>query len=198
MVKNYRPFRSLSVAVAFLFALAVAACAQNPQNNAISNIRIKNFGQMDGRFYRGGQPKEDDYKDLAALGVKTVIDLKSDPAPYEKRAVESLGMRYVNIPMSDKTYPRQEQIDEFLKIVNDPQTGKFFVHCEGGRHRTGVMGAVYRFNHDHWDYDRAYREMKDYDFYTRFGHGEMKRFVEDYWQQFSANQNKAQTAAAAK
>jgi hypothetical protein len=42
------------------------------------------------------------------------------------------------------------------------------------------MGAVYRFNINHWNYDQAYAEMKDYDFYTRFGHGDMKTFVEDY------------------
>jgi len=51
----------------------------------------------------------------------------------------------------------------------------------GGRHRSGVMGAMYRFNHDEWNYDRAYEEMKNYDFYTRFGHGALKKYVEDYW-----------------
>jgi protein tyrosine/serine phosphatase len=184
----------------FLAAIFLAACAsaQTVQTGSdssadrfLTNIRIKNFGKMDDRFYRGAQPREDDYRDLAALGIKTVIDLKNDPAPYEKRNVEALGMRYINIPMSDKTYPRQEQIEQFLKIVNDPATGKFFVHCEGGRHRTGVMGAVYRFNFYHWNYDQVYREMKDYDFYTRFGHGEMKRFVEDYWQRLQTSSNGA-------
>jgi len=28
----------------------------------------------------------------------------------------------------------------------------------------------------------VYAEMKDYDFYTRFGHGDMKKFVQDYSQ----------------
>jgi protein tyrosine/serine phosphatase len=156
---------------------------------------------MDDRFYRGAQPKETDYKDLAALGVKTVIDLQDDPKAYEKLNVEALGMHYVNIPMSDKSYPKAEQIATFLKLADDPSTGKFYVHCAGGRHRTGVMGAVYRFNHDHWNYDQAYAEMKQYDFYTRFGHGAMKDFVQDYWQQLLSAQTTAgataKTAAAA-
>ena len=42
------------------------------QAKPFASIKIKNFGQMDERFYRGAQPKETDYKDLAALGVKTV------------------------------------------------------------------------------------------------------------------------------
>jgi hypothetical protein len=40
---------------------------------------------------------------------------------------------------------------------------------------------MYRFNHDEWNYDQAYEEMKNYDFYTRFGHGALKKYVEDYW-----------------
>ncbi len=91
-------------------------------------------------------------------------------------------MRYVNLPMSDSSYPKQDSVDAFLKLVNDPSTGVMFVHCAGGRHRTGVMGAVYRFNVNHWSLDQAYTEMKDYDFYTRFGHGDLKTFVEDYSQ----------------
>ena len=67
-----------------------------------------------------------------------------------------------------------------MKLVDDPSTGKFYVHCAGGRHRTGVMGAVYRFNHYNWNYDQVYTEMKKYDFYTRWGHGDMKKFVQDY------------------
>ena len=169
----------VSAIVAFFLATAGSAIAQTSPST-VSDIKIKNFGQMDDRFFRGAQPKQEDYKQLAALGIKTIIDLTDDPKTYEKSSAEAVGMHYVNIPMSDTRYPQSSQIDEFLKLVDDPSTGKFFVHCAGGRHRTGVMGAVYRFNHDHWNYDQVYAEMKNYDFYTRFGHGNMKKFVEDY------------------
>lgn len=168
------------------------ALAQTPA----SVTKIKNFGQMDERFFRGGQPKEKDYQDLAALGVKTVIDLRDDPTSYEKSSVEALGMHYVNIPMSDKDYPKSEQIATFLKLADDPSTGKFYVHCAGGRHRTGVMGAVYRFTHNKWNYDQVYAEMKQYDFYTRFGHGAMKDYVQDYWKQMQTSAVDANKAAA--
>ena len=172
--------RGVSVLIAIL-ALSVVSFAQSAQAS-FPNVKIKNFGQMDERFYRGAQPKEDDYRSLAELGIKTVIDLRDDAEAYERPAVEALGMRYVNIPMSDKHYPREDQIEAFLKLVNNPATGAFYVHCAGGRHRTGVMGAVYRFTKYGWNYDQVYKEMKDYDFYTRFGHGDMKKYVQDYWQ----------------
>ena len=98
-------------------------------------------------------------------------------------------MRYVNIPMVDKEYPRPEWVAAFLKTVDDPRTGKFFVHCAGGRHRTGAMGAVYRFEKYGWGYDQVYAEMKRFDFYTSWGHGDFKTFVEDYAQKMQARHN---------
>ncbi len=191
-----RPKNSSIIFALLAFLLAVSVNTSAQKRDDFPNIKIKNFGQMDDRFYRGAQPGEGDYQSLASLGIKTVIDLRQDPESYEKRNVEALGMTYVNIPMSDKSYPPQEQIEQFLKLVDNPATGKFFVHCAGGRHRTGVMGAVYRFNHYKWNFDQVYAEMKDYDFYTRFGHGDMKKFVEDYAQKFQDTKAVVVTASS--
>jgi len=198
-MKNPRNiFAKISAAVAVVLAVAGCAVAKRHSDPTFSNIHIRNFGKMDDRFYRGAQPDEADYKDLKALGIQTIIDLQDSPTNYEKRDVEALGMRYVNIPMSDSTYPKQESINAFLKLVNDPATGKFFAHCAGGRHRTGVVGAVYRFNVNHWNFDQAYAEMKDYDFYTRWGHGDLKTFVEDYAQKMQSSSAAAATATSNK
>ena len=181
MSKTNRSYLSVLFAViSLVLASQITAFTQELNHADVSNVTIKNFGQMDDRFFRGGQPKEGDYKQLAALGIKTIIDLRNDPESYEKRDAEALGMKYVNIPMSDKDYPESAKIEQFLKLVDNPSTGKFYVHCAGGRHRTGVMGAVYRFNHYNWSYDQVYAEMKKYDYYSRWGHGNMKKFVQDY------------------
>ena len=188
-------FAKISAVVVVVLAVAGGAAAKRHQDPAFANIKIRNFGKMDDRFFRGAQPDESDYKVLKALGVKTVIDLQDRPTSYEKRDVEALGMRYVNIPMSDSSYPKEGTIAAFMKVVNYPITGRFFAHCAGGRHRTGVVGAVYRFNVNHWNYDQVYAEMKDYDFYTRFGHGDLKTFVEEYAKRMPSSATS--TAAAA-
>jgi tyrosine-protein phosphatase SIW14 len=163
--------------------VAAISSAQEVGSPDLKAIKIKNFGQMDERFFRGGQPKEKDYKVLAMLGIRTVIDLREDPEEYERPLVEALGMKYVNIPMIAKKYPTAEVTEMFLRTVNDPGTGKFYVHCAGGRHRTGAMGAVYRFQFYDWNFEQVYREMKQYDFYTSWGHGAFKDFVQDYFAQ---------------
>jgi len=169
--------------VIYSFAPFTSSAPTNPSKN-FPNMSIKNFGKMDDHFYRGAQPKDDEYKELADLGVKVVIDLRDDPMPYAKSSAEAVKMRYVSIPMSDKDYPKDADIEAFLKTANDEGNWPFYVHCAGGRHRTGLMGAMYRFNHDGWDYTKAYEEMKNYDFYTRWGHGAIKTYVEDYWKRF--------------
>ncbi|HEV7745377.1 MAG TPA: tyrosine-protein phosphatase [Pyrinomonadaceae bacterium] len=191
-----KTFPQILTLFALLLSLSAVSFA-NKADNQFPNVKISNFGQMDERFYRGARPKDRDYPALAALGIRTVIDLTDNSRESEQPAVEAAGLRYVNIPLVDKSYPTAEQVSAFLKVVDDPATGKFYLHCAGGRHRTGIMGAVYRFNHDNWNYDQAYAEMLKYDFYTSNGHGKQKDFVQDYWQQFQARQATANTAAAA-
>lgn len=145
------------------------------------NIKIKNFGQMDEHFYRGAQPDRDDYTAMAALGIKTVIDLRDDPTDYEKAGAEAAGMKYVNIPMSDKRKPSNDQIEAFLVIAKDETNLPVYVHCVGGRHRTGLIGAIYRFNQYDWDFAQAYKEMKNYDYYSRWGHSAIKEYVQEYY-----------------
>lgn len=186
--RNYATI--LVSAFALVLSFSINTFAKNPN---FPNVKIKNFGQLDERFYRGARPKEQDYKALAALGVKTIIDLTDNSREYEQPAVEAAGLRYVNIPMVDKSYPSIEQVNEFLKVAADPETGKFFVHCAGGRHRTGVVGAVYRFHHYGWNLEQVLAEMEQYDFNSGFGHGKQKDFVKDYWKQF---QNSSAAAGA--
>lgn len=178
-------FIRITAAVALLGAIATAAISKGNTNPEFSNVKISNFGQMDERFYRGARPKERDFQTLKDLGIQTVIDL-TDNTPKERSYVEALGMTYVNIAIPDRQDPTDEQIAQFLKLVNDPATGKFYVHCAGGRHRTGVMGAIYRFNNYHWNFDQVYAEMENFDFYTSNGHGGQKRFVQSYAQRIQS------------
>ena len=173
---------SLPTFAVLLLCLSLADVA-NAQSGDTQKPKIKNFGQMDVRFYRGAQPEESDYKDLAAIGIKIIFDLRDDPENYARRAAEAVGMRYVNIPLSDTDRPSDESVEEFLKIVANPFAGKFYVHCKGGRHRTGAMTAIYRLTHDEWTADRAWAEMKEFDFEYGFGHDALKNYVFRYYTQ---------------
>jgi protein tyrosine/serine phosphatase len=72
------------------------------------------------------------------------------------------------------------RIAQRAQIVNDPANQPVYVHCVGGRHRTGVMTAAYRMTQDGWTADRAFSEMKQYKFGADFLHPELKKFVYAY------------------
>jgi tyrosine-protein phosphatase SIW14 len=161
---------------------------------SIASIRIDNFGQVDSNYYRGAQPQGQDYANLAGLGIKAVINLTSDDASADEQTMtERAGMKYFQIPMTTHVPPTAAQLTEFLKIVNDPASQPVYVHCVGGRHRTGVMTAVYRISRSSWSPDQALKEMKQFKFGADFLHSEFKQFVYAYPAMLRA----AGTAAAA-
>jgi protein tyrosine/serine phosphatase len=166
-----------------MVALAAVAAA-----SAASSVRIDNFGRVNANYYRGAQPEGQDYNDLAALGVKTIINLTSDDAqPNERQMTEQSGMRYVQIPMTTHREPTNAQIAQFLSIANDPASQPVYVHCVGGKHRTGVMTAIFRMTNDGWSADQAFSEMKQYKFGADFLHSEFKRVVYAYPAQLTRN-----------
>ncbi len=170
--------------VAALAVVTVLALSVTPRvtagETALAAIRIDNFGQINAHYYRGAQPRPDDYADLAALGVRTVIDLTRDGRDDERGFVEAHGMRFVRIPLTTSERPPDAAIAQFLSIVNDPANQPVYVHCQGGRHRTGTMTAVYRMADDGWTADRAYQEMKQYRFEGFPDHPTLRKFIYSY------------------
>jgi len=197
--------RRYTAALVLSLSLAspAAARAVRPQTPAraieAASIHVANFGRVDSTYYRGGQPEGEDYADLAALGVKTLVNLTSDDADTHEQSMASrAGLAYFEIPMTTHQPPTAAQIDTFLKIVKDPSNQPVYVHCVGGRHRTGVMTAVYRLTHDGWTADRAFKEMKQYKFGADFLHPEFKSFVYRYGSELARTSAAPAAATTAK
>jgi protein tyrosine/serine phosphatase len=176
-MQNVLPSSLLTLIAVLAFSI-IGSAQTSP--SAVAGINIKNFGQMDDILYRGGQPAESDYKALASFGIKTIIDLRNDEESFARSAAEAAGLKYYNIPMNGVSAPTDADVAQFLKIVNDPASGKVFMHCKAGIHRTGAMGAVYRISHDGWDYDKTFAEMKNYQFSAGLFHGGLQKFVKHY------------------
>ena len=172
-----RYLRAAAVATLATLTLSLNASAQTIA--APPKLGIDNFARVNDNYFRGAQPVGSDYAELAALGVKTIINLTSaeDGQFDEREAVEKNGMRYVHIPMSTRRAPTDQELAIFLTAVNEAGSQPVYVHCVGGRHRTGVMTAVYRMTRDGLSGEQAFREMKQFNYGPDFLHPEFKRFV---------------------
>lgn len=174
----------LAIVIALACSMIVPAFAKKDRKHdaARSNgaVAIDNFGQVNDHIYRGGQPKGDHFRQMAALGIKTVLDLRGDAEGASRADAERAGLQYINLPLTPRKYPQDDAALRFLEIVNNQANWPVFVHCAGGRHRTGAMIAVYRISMDQWTPDQAFNEMKQYGFYSFGGHGCYKDYVYDY------------------
>src|SRR5262249_32642418 len=193
---SHRVWEAASTA-ALICAIALTASAVPDHKRTASagaGVEIENFGKVNDHFYRGAQPEGRNYEQLAAFGIKTIVDLREDAREDARSATERAGMRYINLPMKEKSYPQADTATRFLTIINDQANWPVFVHCAGGKHRTGVMTAVYRMAVDGWGVDQAYQEMKRYDFSTSWGHGCYKDYVFDYYYDLQAQSQRHRIA----
>jgi tyrosine-protein phosphatase SIW14 len=176
MMVNRMVLRKCTAALIVTLCLSAPLFAKN-----VSRIHIDNFGRISDIYYRGAQPNGHGFADLAKLGVKTVIDLAAEGGADEETMVEHDGMKFYRIPLTTSDRPSDAAITRFLKLVSDPASQPVYVHCQGGRHRTGVMTAVYRMTHDNWTADQAVAEMEQYRFDRFPTHPKLKSFVFDYY-----------------
>ncbi len=188
---------SASYAAVSLFLLSATLALPRPAQAVNSlGVNISNFGQINSNYYRGAQPDRAGFEDLKRIGVKTVIDLQEKGVSEEPEWVRAAGMQSFKIRLSSTHPASAEETAYFLKLVNNPANWPVYVHCAGGRHRTGEMTAIYRITHDGWDADRAYDEMKQFKYYSIGGHGSLKDHVFSYYQDYRLAQNQAPATTA--
>jgi tyrosine-protein phosphatase SIW14 len=151
---NNTIFFRLRAALLVAVALPVAALA----GTAVPGVG--NFQKLNDHVYRGAQPTERGFQNLAKLGIATVIDLQ-EAGPRgleEEKWVKAAGMRYISIPMEGMQTPSNESVAKALALLENASAGPVFVHCHRGADRTGGVIACYRIEHDHWTNDQALNE----------------------------------------
>lgn len=174
--------------IVVLFLLTLSSAAVPERVSVIPGVSIKNFGKVNDHYYRGSQPTQEEFAQLKKLGIKTVLDLRKDSEQAEPDWARGAGLQYFNIPLKSNTAATEQQTSYFFSLVNDSANWPVYVHCKGGRHRTGAMTAVYRITQDGWTADQAYREMKEYDFDHGFfgGPGAQKKYVYSFYERYRA------------
>jgi protein tyrosine phosphatase (PTP) superfamily phosphohydrolase (DUF442 family) len=119
---------------------------------------LPNLHRVSDALYRGAQPEREGFAELKALGIRTVIDLRT--FHNEKEHCAEQGLAYVRIPMQAWRTEDEDTI-EFLRVVTDPERQPVFLHCLHGADRAGMLSAVYRVVVQGWPKEEALREMRE-------------------------------------
>ena len=122
---------------------------------------LPNLNKVTDNLYRGAEPLPEGFAELKKLGIKTLVNLRSDHS--DQVQAEAAGLGYVNIPMH-AWHAEDEDIVQFLRTTTDPKLMPIFVHCQHGSDRTGVCMAAYRVVVEGWTKEDAIREMTEGDY----------------------------------
>jgi tyrosine-protein phosphatase SIW14 len=135
-----------------------AAAPARPEGWAVPLVEagLPNLHKVSDDLYRGAQPDAEGMRALDAMGVKTVVNLRSFHSDEE--LLEGTGLTCEQITMK-AYYPEYHEAVRFLRIVTDPEARPVFVHCRHGADRTGAMCALYRIVVQAWPADDAVQEM---------------------------------------
>lgn len=163
------------LAVALIHLSLIAANAQPPQTRQRVE-GVPNFGRVTEHYFRGAELTPKGIENLAALGIRTIIDLRDDAEPDEAEVCKRLGLTYYNFPLSHYETPDSATVDKILQLIREAKA-PVFVHCSGGKHRAGTICALYRMRFQGWSPERAWKEQQAYGFGPPEEHPKLFLFV---------------------
>jgi protein tyrosine phosphatase (PTP) superfamily phosphohydrolase (DUF442 family) len=126
-----------------------------------------------GVLYRSGVLKPHNLKKVVdKYGIRTIVVLRlsreGDPQPdwynQEKEFCERNGLTFVHIPIRGNSPPTEEQLAQWLEVLDNPEYHPVLVHCAQGAIRTGIMTAIYEMEYRHRDNQKILDEL------DTFGH----------------------------
>lgn len=128
--------------VGFTVALLLFA-ATSVSASELPKLEMKTVHELSPELLTGSQPSQADLAALKAGGLTTVINLRGSTEELgydEKAAAETLGLRYVSIPIvgaADITPENAAKLDAALRTVD----GKVLLHCASSN-RVGALLAL--------------------------------------------------------
>lgn len=173
---KFASWRLPQIVFSVLTLVVVASATAFAQSGREQVSGVKNFGRVTDLYFRGGAITPTGIENLAAMGVRTIIDLRDKPNADEPVVSRRYGIKYFNFPMTGHDTPGDKAVSEILSIIQNAKE-PVYVHCSAGKHRAGTIAALYRMRVQGWSKDRAWAEQRSYGFGTPEEHPELYAYV---------------------
>jgi uncharacterized protein (TIGR01244 family) len=156
------------VIVASFFFVTLSAALKAQEGDRVRLDRIEQTLKADvprllclnDSLATAAQPSEPAFGKVAASGFRSVLNLRTAAEGVdiekERRLVEQSGMRYFHIPVVSSA-PREEQADEFIRVVRDQTHHPMLIHCASAN-RVGAFIMIYRVMEHGWNEQAALEE----------------------------------------
>ena len=118
---------------------------------------VPHLHKVSDTLYRSAQPSAEGIKNLKAMGIETIVNLRSFHS--DRGELWETGLGYDQIYM--KVWHAEEDAVKFLQIVTRSKQSPVLVHCQHGADRTGTMCALYRVAVQGWSKEEALKEMTE-------------------------------------
>jgi protein tyrosine/serine phosphatase len=126
-------------------------------------------------LYRGAQPTARGMAELKAMGIKTVLNLRT--LHSDRDEIVGIDLKQSRLHMKPWRV-EEEDVVRFLKLAADTNNLPLFVHCQRGADRTGMLCAMYRITICGWTREEALREMREGGFNFYPGWQDIVTYVE--------------------
>lgn len=117
-------------------------------------------GKASSILYWGKLPKEKQLDHLKRIGVKSLISVRTNPTNSLRAAAEKRGLRFFHVKTGVVLPPGHSEIEQFVRILNDPDNRPAYLFCVGGRDRTAFYVSLYRMTFEGWNATQASSELK--------------------------------------
>jgi uncharacterized protein (TIGR01244 family) len=138
--------------IVFFIAFSSVSLLLGQTRDAVPNLQRPAF-----YIYTSGQPTEEGFRQLAGMGIKTVINVLPERQciQNEREMVITNGMVYRSIPFELRGF-RKETIKYFAEILEKAEK-PVLIHCATGNHVGGLWFA-YRILIDNYPLEQALKE----------------------------------------
>ena len=140
----------------------------------------------EGVLYRDGLRSQREFGTMVRrVKPKTIVCLLDPKEKAEELfaaegpVCKTRGINYecVEIPLGG--WPSDEDVRQFLEVVDRKESQPVLVHCAQGVRRTGMMVAAYQMSVLGWDKEKTKREILTFG-HSRRSVGDIEKFIDGY------------------
>ena len=121
----------------------------------ILGSELENFYRVSAELYRSRQPDRENMRELEALGVRAVLNLREYHSDRDEAS--HTGLKLYRVPVNAGDIDDAFVIEALATIARAEKP--ILIHCWHGSDRTGVVAAMYRMVFQDWPREQAIDEF---------------------------------------